>query len=212
MATQDSNMADEAPTSKACTKCGVVKLFEMFVKKKECVNGVTGLCKQCSNEIARSRRARNPEKEREYRAKWNEKNPERRKQYSKNYRENNPENRRLSQNKYATKNYEKIKIKNNKHRLANPEKYRAAAKRFATKHPEKVKLKLDRWKSMNKDAIREYSAKRVAELTDSYVAVTLRTPLSQATPEEIEYKRLEITLKRGLKAFKQAQTQKGTKP
>ncbi len=102
-------MTDEAPTSKACTKCGVVKPLGDFSKEKIKKDGLQKYCKACNSTMAAKWRAENPEKVKAKAAKYHAENPE------------------------------KVKAKNDKYRAENPEKMKAIAAKYRAENPEKVK-------------------------------------------------------------------------
>lgn len=44
-----------APGEKACSKCGAIQPFSAFVKAKNCLNGISGICLKCKKEQDRTR-------------------------------------------------------------------------------------------------------------------------------------------------------------
>lgn len=66
--------------TKVCTKCGKVKLLDMFGNKKAGKDGKCSICKECHKDARRAWIERNPEKyaasEAKARKRWEERNPE----------------------------------------------------------------------------------------------------------------------------------------
>lgn len=174
-------MTDTTPTSKACTKCGVVKPLGEFGKTPRGKYGVRAECNICRTTRQKNYAINNQEITRIAYKNWYHKNIERVKENkAKSYKENR----------------DVIQPKNAAHQIKTAEKRPGYSLRYYRK---------------NTPAIKEKAATRAKLLTDSYVANKLRLPVSQATPELIDAKRWEITFKRGIKAINQAQTQKASK-
>ena len=76
---------------KTCTKCGIAKGEEEFVKNKHCKNGIEGICKKCRNDVCKKWRGANPEKSKLYQRSYYKANSEKRKRRSKEWCEVNPE-------------------------------------------------------------------------------------------------------------------------
>ena len=152
--------------TRVCRKCGQEKPLEEFAKNKECVLGHSHICKQCKAEQSRKRHAANPEKYRE--------------QFRK-YRAANPEKCREQFRKYRAANPEKCREQFRKYRAANPEKYRERSRKYRAANPEKT---------------REYNRKYREELSDGYLIGQLKHCNLPATPETIDYKRIQLKLYR----------------
>lgn len=166
-------MSDTPPTSKACTKCGVVKPFGDFYKNKSTKDGLNYWCKVCLLSAVANQYKKNPERAKENAAKWQKENPEKVK---------------VSQAKYREKYPEKILEKTKKWQAANPEKVRLiGAKSYA--------------KNLYKH--RQKYAKYVENLAACYVASIIGIPVSQVPPEILELKREAIAMKRISKQIKQ---------
>ena len=71
-----------------------------------------------------------------------------------------------------------------KYRAANPEKYRERSRKYRAANPEKT---------------REYNRKYREELSDGYLIGQLKHCNLPATPETIEYKRIQLKLYREIK-------------
>ena len=104
-----------------------------------------------------------------------------RKEYYKAWYKANSEKIRIARKNYLLKNPEKSL---NKYRKHNPEKYRIAAKEWRSKNPEKVKITQN---------------KKVLNISNSYIACTLKRKVNEIPKEILETKRLIILLKRELK-------------
>lgn len=70
--------------SKACTKCGIVKLFSEFSKSQ---SGVRPYCKACSNAINKAYRRGNKEKVIEYNKAYRQANKQKTQAYKKTHKE-----------------------------------------------------------------------------------------------------------------------------
>lgn len=96
-------------SSKACTKCGAVKLLSEFARCKDCRDGISPICRKCryqqSNDIRKNNREKYLLSERKYRemnidkvraqsAAWYLKNKEREAAKKKEWAKNNKEKRR----------------------------------------------------------------------------------------------------------------------
>ncbi len=181
-------MTDEAPTSKACTKCGVVKPLGDFSKEKIKKDGLQKYCKACNSTMAAKWRAENPEKVKAKNAKYRAENPEKMKAKAAKWRAENPEKVKAKAAKYHAENPEKVKAKNDKYRAENPEKMKAIAAKYRAENPEKVKA---------------INTRNSVQLSNSYVAGILKIPASQAPPKILELKREAIAMKRISKKIKQ---------
>jgi hypothetical protein len=136
--------------SKACKQCGQIKLLSEFPIHKECTDRHSNQCKACKQQIARNRKAANPEyykqKGRELRAKHHESRIE----WQREWRKNNPERYR----EQARDLYWK-----------NPEKFRKRSADFAKQYPEKVNSVNRRRKARLRNAkTSKYTEKQVLEL------------------------------------------------
>ena len=109
---------------KACSKCGVVKNLEDFVKNKRCKNGISGCCIECRIEQRKQYRKANAEKI---------------KAYNKAYNKANLEEIRACQKAYYKANAERVKAYRKAYREANPEKVRACLKACRSKPHRKIR-------------------------------------------------------------------------
>lgn len=167
-------MSDEPPVSKACTKCGVVKLFGDFYKNKIKKDGVACRCKDCVNEYEIKRIKSNPERAKKNAA------------------------------KYRAKNQEKIKARGKEYsaqyRAKNPEKQLEAVAKWRKENPEKAKANANEWRKNNpvkvSSTARKSQERRIANITNAYIAKIIRIPVAQLTPELSQLKREQLTLLR----------------
>ena len=170
--------------TRVCRKCGQEKPLEEFAKNKECVLGHSHICKQCKAEQSRKWHAANPEKARENNRKYRAANPEKTREYNRKYRAANPEKCREQFRKYRAANPEKCREQFRKYRAANPEKCRERSRKYRAANPEKT---------------REYNRKYREELSDGYLIGQLKHCNLPATPETIDYKRIQLKLYREIK-------------
>ena len=96
----------------------------------------------------------------------------------------NPEKYREQFRKYRAANPEKCREQFRKYRAANPEKYRERSRKYRAANPEKT---------------REYNRKYREELSDGYLIGQLKRCNLPATPETIDYKRIQLKLYREIK-------------
>ena len=96
----------------------------------------------------------------------------------------NPEKYREQFRKYRAANPEKCREQFRKYRAANPEKYRERSRKYRAANPEKT---------------REYNRKYREELSDGYLIGQLKHCNLPATPETIDYKRIQLKLYREIK-------------
>jgi hypothetical protein len=136
--------------SKACKQCKQIKCLSEFPKHKDCKDGHSNQCKACRQQIARNRKALNPEyykqKGRELRARHHEARIE----WQRNWRKKNPERyREQARNLY----------------WKNPEKFRKRSSDYAKDNPDMVNAVLRRRKARLKNArTSKYSEKQVLDL------------------------------------------------
>lgn len=116
--------------NKVCNKCGILKTFCEFVKKKDCINGITSICKECKNKSERISYSTNKEKANKRSKKWNNKNKEKMVLISKNWRENNREKEIFNRKKWTDKNKEKIAFINKEWQKNNKNKVNATSMRY----------------------------------------------------------------------------------
>lgn len=166
-------MTEAAPTSKACTKCGMVKLLGEFHKDKSKKDGISYWCKECL--LA---------KDSEYRAK-------------------NIEKIRDRKIKYRADNLKKVKEAQAKSSKQHSERAKAASIKWRTENPERAANQVKKWRVENPEKLIAIRAKRVAELHDTYVAERCGTKASQAPPEILAIKREAIAMYRISKQIKQ---------
>lgn len=107
----DENIKIEGVNSKLCTKCGELKLFDKFSKKKDKKYGISSQCKNCIKENNKRDKDKNKKRRSEYNQKnrdkinlkrrmYRENNKEKIKEYDKKYRENSKEARKIEIKKY----------------------------------------------------------------------------------------------------------------
>ena len=148
---------------KKCTKCGEVKNFSEFHKKKGGKNGLDSNCKTCRKEIAKEYRKTNADKIKERRKKYYKANAdkikERRKKYYKanadkikEYRKYNEDKIKEQKRKYKKANADKIKKYNKKYYKANTDKL----KEYRKENTDKLKEYRKEYYKANADKLKEY--------------------------------------------------------
>jgi len=131
--------------------------------------GLGSKCKKCSNAVGKKYYKNNTKKEKE-----------RRKKYYKNNTKKEKERRK----KYYKNNTEKCKEYGSKYYKNNTEKCKELAAKWRKNNPEKVK---------------ERDAKSIENLTDYYIARSMKTLVKHLNPQIIETRRLIILIKRELR-------------
>ena len=168
-------------TTKACSKCGEVKLAASFEPGR-------AACKPCAYERKRRYDLKNAhkvaERKRQYRLKNAEKTAERHRQYNLKNAEKVAERKR----QYNLKNAEKVAERHRQYQLKN-------AKRIAER---KLPYQL---KNLEKTA--EGGRLRVETLAPSYLAGLFGVPTSEIlkNPELLELKRVALSLNRASRAI-----------
>lgn len=104
-------MSDTPPTSKACTKCGVVKPLGEFFKRSDTKTKYKSHCKQCMKLAIGKWRLENQDHEKERKAKWRLENNETVHLQNKTWYANNKNADRLRTSKWYEKNCEKAREK-----------------------------------------------------------------------------------------------------
>ena len=105
--------------TKFCSKCGKVKVLELFYKRKLSKDGFFSICKECDYQRQ---------------VIWTKNNPEKVAAAKNKYRKNNPEKVAAARKKWEKNNPEK----NARYRIANPEKRAAIRIKYRKNNPEKT--------------------------------------------------------------------------
>ena len=100
---------------KQCLKCGVVKPFADFHKRKDKNDGLQTTCKNCGREYRKANREANREKVAEYMREYRKADREKIAEMNRKYREANPE--KIAE--YRKANPEKIAINSCRNYLKN---------------------------------------------------------------------------------------------
>lgn len=82
---------------------------------------------------------------------------------------------------------------------ANPEKYREQLRKYRAANPEKYRERSRKYRAANPEKTREYNRKYREELSDGYLIGQLKHCNLPATPETIDYKRIQLKLYREIK-------------
>ena len=82
---------------------------------------------------------------------------------------------------------------------ANPEKCREQFRKYRAANPEKYRERSRKYRAANPEKTREYNRKYREELSDGYLIGQLKHCNLPATPETIDYKRIQLKLYREIK-------------
>ena len=145
---------------KVCTRCGVEKYHNEFMKRSSAKSGIGAWCLDCSREHARENHKKNKETNNAKSREWKENNPDKVKAYTKKYGIENREKLREKAIKYSAENQDKIKEyrertkaerakKNKIYREANKERDAIYRKAWVEKNIEKKRESLNRWRKAN---------------------------------------------------------------
>ncbi len=125
--------------SKACTKCGQIKLLSEFHKFTRSPDGHKTRCKICNCAEARNWVASNPEKAAQARKAWAENNKEKTAEIKRNYWKANPRKVAASNRKWQQANKAHVKAVQDEWARNNREMvYSRAARRRAKKKQNKI--------------------------------------------------------------------------
>jgi hypothetical protein len=98
------------------------------------------------------------------------------------------------------------RLSDGKWRKNNPEKERESSRQWRKNNPEKVRESDRKWKKNNLEKVREHCSQwkknNVSKLQLYYIVQRLKHCGTEITPETMELKRQQITMKRTLKEFK----------
>lgn len=122
---------------KRCTRCGEIKSFSEFYKRKGVKDGLESECRKCKNDRTKKR-----------------------------YKEN-PEIFKARNKKWALKNPDREKTRHQKWAKLNPEKRKEIVKKSRAKHPETHKRILQRWQSRNREKLNEMARRWAAANPDN---------------------------------------------
>ena len=101
--------------------------------------------------------------------------------------------------KWHAANPEKYREQFRKYRAANPEKCREQSRKYRAANPEKYRERSRKYRAANPKKTREYNRKYREELSDGYLIGQLKHCNLPATPETIDYKRIQLKLYREIK-------------
>lgn len=156
-------MADAMiPDSKVCTKCGVSKPLDAFVRSKKGLLGRYSRCKSCHAAQKAEARLANLE---EHRARGREKyhaNPEAARQATARWRAQNIEVSREKYRLYREKNLEALRQRDRDRIAANRELHREKQRLWRLANPEKSRQYTKKWADANPEKTRQAEAKRRA--------------------------------------------------
>lgn len=86
-----ASLAQNPPTEKACSRCGVVQPRANYYDLKAATDGKRSHCKTCHKAICAEWSSRNQRKANESRKRWSERNPNKVANKTRSYRARNPE-------------------------------------------------------------------------------------------------------------------------
>lgn len=201
---------------------------EFFKVNKALKLGITHTCRDCDLLYLRAYRIENrdrlnalqrvyskkPERKEKHRIdmmKWRHENPEKvKKIQTKSYGRNGQKYNEAQKIKYATDDvFRKKRLDSDKRYTAtgrrkelymvNREKELARNKKYRECNRSKIRVYNAHYREENKDYLTALHASNVKNLSNSYVAHSMRKSVKDVSPEIIETKRLIIQLKRELK-------------
>ena len=151
---------------KKCTKCGEVKNFSEFYKKKGGKSGLESHCKTCRKEYYKANEDKikerrkeylktNADKLKEHAKEYYKANADKLKEYYKEYRKNNADKIK----EYRKDNADKIKEINKEYYKANADKLKEHAKEYYKDNADKLKEYYKEYRKNNADKIKERQKK-----------------------------------------------------
>lgn len=108
---------------KKCTKCGIEKDIEMFVRNRKRKDGIGSWCKECARISSIEYRINNPEKASRSTKKWRENNKEHMRSLVSEWEKNNKDKRKKSHQKWIADNPEKHAESNRRRTARMRKKY-----------------------------------------------------------------------------------------
>ena len=208
--------------TKTCSKCGESKDMDCFGPDKRATDSKQSQCRECMNyahrerarkqmesnpdavrarkrEEARRQYAKNPgkfiERQRQYYARNHDKCKERRRAYVAKNREKVYE----AQREWGERNKDKLRQYRRKRYWKDPVHAIEAVSKYRNENPEKAALWRARWKEKNRGAVNAQARRAVERMTDSYIATTLKLPVSEIPESLIEAKRVHLQIHRLLR-------------
>ncbi len=145
---------EEIISKKRCTKCGLVKPLEEFVKDVRNKDGRGSRCKDCEAERQRLYFKKNPGLSREHSRKRREAHPE----CDREWRKAHPEKRREAAHKWRAANPEYAHMWYEAH----SEQTRERARKWTAEHPEQRRKSARKWDAEHPEQARERSRKKRA--------------------------------------------------
>lgn len=187
------------PTEKACSRCGEVKPFAAFWKQKDGAFGLQSHCKACRRATSMTKKIQLKRACLDCKADISLRGPaakrcepcgrkhdaQRDLSAKKALYTAHPEKKQAIQARYRARHPEKEAARHSKYQKANLERGNAAAKRYYQANREQVLAVSKGRRASNRERI-----------SRSYAAETLGLPVAQCTPELIELKREQLTLRR----------------
>lgn len=146
-------MPDDPIPQKRCSKCGEIKLIEMFSRRKRAKDGRRSECKVCVAEDSKKYRTENAELVSERGKAYHRENAE---AINKRHRDRYAANPELQQN-YRAKNREKISERQRRYYNANPDYFREYRKTYYITHKEEILAQKRAYHKANAEAICEKS-------------------------------------------------------
>ena len=215
--------------TKKCSSCQETKELVLFRRLTRSKDGFTGRCSACigAKELqyrktmtaeTRAKRhntavewkANNPDKVKEFYARYYAKHKEKEKARTAKWRAENKEHVQKTSRKWRTENKEYFYALCETWRLNNKERVNATRREWAKNNPDKLREFAYRWRSKNQDKVKSHNkraqVKRIANLTDTYIAGLFKNQMNnwgvQVPPELLEAKRQYLAIKRKLGELK----------
>lgn len=188
-----STEKDTTPSaSKACTRCGDVKVLDLFGFDKRARDGRQSACRECCNRAGAAkyasdpvrgrergrehyaanreriraaqaaRYAANPEPARRSAAAWAAANPERRRAIIAAWHAAHPERRAEIGAVWYRANFERARAKRAAAYRADPARHHASTRAWAEANPDRRRVIKRRWKAANRDRVTDAAALRRA--------------------------------------------------
>ncbi len=191
---------------KRCTGCGVVKCVSLFYKSKLGKFDRASKCSDCTIKYTREYRKENQAALNAKQRKYYEENRSAVKVMQRKYCKENQDIIKAQKRKYYKENQAALNAKQRKYRKENQAALNAKQRKYRKENQDVIKARQRKYRKENQDVIKVQQRKYCDELHDNYVSYLLKIETKgidfEITPEMIELKRLQVTLKRLKKEIK----------
>lgn len=124
--------------SKACTKCGQIKVVTDFYKSSRSKSGFAARCKECAKEASIQSKSKKPEYYLNYQKQWRNQNRKRLNMQAQDYYWQNPELYKARSKNWSNLNKDKVAIKNAIYRSSNRDYLIALMREWRKANPDKA--------------------------------------------------------------------------